>query len=112
MSHLILREELSSATFEPVTRLRIKIPKASLLVPTTDLTHLQIRRAIIERYGEKANLVYVVLACEHLKESVVGFRAISVVEPTKPVKRDVCAGGKDIRLTNYGIIIWSCSQHL
>ena len=42
----------------------------------------------------KANLVYVVLACEHLKESVIGFGPISVVEPSKPVKGDVVAGGK------------------
>ena len=58
-------------------------------------------------YIEKgSNLIYVVLACEHLKESVVGFGSISVVEPTKPVKWDVCAGGKDIRLINYEIFNW------
>ena len=90
--HLILRKELSSAALKPVTWLRIEISKTCLLVPTTDLAHLQrqvSRLAIIQR---KANLVDVVLAGEHLKKSVVGFGSISIVEPTKPVKWDVGTG--------------------
>ena len=83
-------EKLASTALETVARLRVKITKVVLIVPTTDLAHLGEGVVSCAKFSNSMDhLVDVVLPCVHLKEPVIGFRSISGVKPAKLVIRNV-----------------------